>query len=94
MKKIHTRVKKRHGLSTHLNHYKFFKPGTKKNRPKTFKTEEDANGWALKQGLKLEQYYLKKVKKNKKFQIVNKIEQSEILLNEKNFPNGKFNSIV
>ncbi len=74
MARIHTRVKRRFGLSTHLSHYKFFHTGTKrKNRPKTFKIEEAANEWALKQGLKPEQYFLKKVKKNKKFQIVNKI---------------------
>ena len=45
----------------------------RKKRPKTFKTEESANLWALNHGLKPEEYYLKKVKKNKKFQI-NKLE--------------------
>ena len=67
--KIHTRKKRRFGLSTHLNHYKFFHSGVKKNRPKTFKTEEAANEWALRNKLKPDEYYLKSVKRNKKFQI-------------------------
>lgn len=71
MKKIHTRAKRKWGLSTHLSQYRFFHPGPdKKNRPKTFKTEEAANAWALKNGLRTEQYNLKKVKRGKKFQIV------------------------
>jgi len=71
MKKIHTRLKRKFGLSTGLSHYHFFHPCTnKKNRPKTFKTEESANAWVRKYGLKKEQYYLKKVKRNKKFQVV------------------------
>lgn len=70
MKKVHTRIKRRCGLSTFLNQYKFFHPGVKKHRPKTFKTEEGANEWALNHGLKPGQYYLKKVKRNKKFQVM------------------------
>ena len=73
MGKIHTRLKRKHNLSTHLSHYKFFHAGAKeKNRPKTFKTEESADSWAQKNGLKQEDYFLKKVKHNKKFQIVDK----------------------
>ncbi len=70
MKKIHTRAKRKFGLSTHLSHYKFFHPGIKKHRPKTFKTEEAANSWALQHGFRSKQYHLKSVKHNEKFQIV------------------------
>lgn len=63
MKKIHTRQKRKlrmHGI----------RGRNRKSKPKTFKTEESANAWATNHGLKPEQYCLKKVKKNKKFQIV------------------------
>ena len=71
MKKIHTRIKRIKGLSTHLRHYRYLHPGIKKpNRPKTFKTEETAKKWASDHGLKLNEYSLNKVKKNKKFQVV------------------------
>jgi len=72
MKKIHTSIKRRFGLSTHNNPYSFFHPEEKTNRPKTFKTEESAHAWAAKTGLKSGEYSLKKVKKNKKFQIIKK----------------------
>ena len=70
MAKIHTRIKRRYGLSTSHGHYSYFHGAGKNNRPKTFNTEESANTWALKQGFKPEQYDLKKVKHNKKFQVV------------------------
>lgn len=71
MKKIHTRIKRKYGLSSHKNWYYFFHPAlAKRKRPKTFKTEETANAWALNHGLKPGQYYLKKVKRNRKFEIV------------------------
>ncbi len=71
MKKIHTRIKRKYGLSTHKNWYYFFHPTlVKRKRPKTFKTEEAANDWASNHGLKPEEYWLKSVKHNKKFQIV------------------------
>ncbi len=70
MAKIHTRIKRRYGLSTTQRHYPYFHRIRKKHRPKTFKTEEAANAWALKQGLKPNQYYLKNVKRSKKFQII------------------------
>lgn len=72
MKKIHTRIKRLYGLSTHINQYRFFHP-IKRYRPKTFKTEEAAHTWALNHGIKQGEYKLKKAKKNKKFQIVNNI---------------------
>jgi len=70
MAKIHTRIKRRYGLSTSHGHHSYFHGIGKKNRPKTFNTEEAANAWALKQGFKPGQYDLKKVKRNKKFQVV------------------------
>ncbi len=70
MKKIHTQQKRKFGLSTHVSQYEFFHPGLKKHRPKTFKTEDSAHRWALQHALKPGQYSLKKVKHNKKFQIV------------------------
>lgn len=70
MAKIHTRTKRRYGLSTSHGHHSYFHGIGKKNRPKTFKTEEAANALALEQGLKPKQYYLKNVKRSKKFQIM------------------------
>lgn len=67
MAKIHTRAKRRLGISTH-------KRGTnpslhKKKGPKTFSTEERANEYAKEQGI--DKFELKSVKKDKRFQIVN-----------------------
>jgi len=70
MRKIHTRLKRMHGLSTHKNwYYKFFHP-EERIRPKTFKTEEAAHSWAKNNGIKEENYFLNPAKRNKKFQIV------------------------
>ena len=70
MVKIHTRAKRKYGLSTRYRHYNYFHRIKKKNRPKTFKTEESAHAWASRHNLKPEQYYLRKTKRNKKFQVV------------------------
>jgi len=70
MVKIHTRIKRRYGLSATQRHYPYFHGIGKKHRPKTFNTEESANAWALKQGFKPGQYNLKNVKRNKKLQVV------------------------
>ncbi|MBN1157500.1 hypothetical protein JXA85_07805 [Candidatus Woesearchaeota archaeon] len=73
MPKISSRVKRAHKLSTHMNHYHYFHQGVgRKSGPRTFKTAEAAHAWAAKLGLKQEEYILKKVKRNKKFQIVRK----------------------
>ncbi|MBW2984274.1 hypothetical protein KY361_04115 [Candidatus Woesearchaeota archaeon] len=69
MKKVHTRVKRRLNLPRGKSGYKILHP-KKRIRPKTFKTEESAHNWAARHGLKQEEYSLKKVKRNKKFQIV------------------------
>ena len=70
MSKVHTRVKRREGLTRRAKHYSYFHPSAKKNRPKTFKTEGAAKAWALSNGLKEGQYSLKKAKRRKKFQVV------------------------
>ncbi len=85
MSKTHTRIKRKYGLSTHLNQYAFFH-NRKRYRPKTFKTEEAAHAWALNNGLKPEEYYLKKVKKNRKFEIVRYNGKNKNSTNKKNNP--------
>jgi len=77
-------MKRKYGLSTHLRHYYSFHPSIKKHRPKTFKTEESANLWASDHGLKPEQYELKKVKHNKRFQIMVKDGKNKNTINKKN----------
>ena len=70
MKKIHTKVKRKFGLSSNKGQYKFFHPSKKTNRPKTFVSESQAKEWAKLKGLKEGEYTLKSVKHNKRFQIV------------------------
>ena len=48
MKKMHTREKRKLGLSRNLSH----KKRIKKNRPKTFKNEESAKKYAESKGIK------------------------------------------
>ena len=69
MVKIHGNRKRRLGLSRRVSHYSYFHPTLKKNRPKTFSTEETANSWALSKGLKAGEYSLSKAKKGKRFQV-------------------------
>jgi len=65
MAKIHTRQKRKLRISKHNQ------PNTiKKKRPKTFESIKSANAWASNKGIKPEQYTLKSVKHNKKFEIV------------------------
>lgn len=68
VKKIHTRMKRKLGYGTHLPHRARIKGIPRKKGPKTFKTEEAAKKYAEEN--KIKKYELKKVKKNKKFQIV------------------------
>ncbi|GEM_PF-1957219 len=84
MAKIHTRIKRRLGLSTHLRHYLHFHPGTRRSRPKTFATEETANKWAAEHNLGPEQYFLKPAKNNKKFTVVIKNGQNKNSADKKN----------
>ena len=68
VKKIHTREKRKTCLGTHKPHRARIKNIVRKVGPKTFKTEETANKYAEEKGIK--NFELKKVKKNKKFQII------------------------
>ena len=68
VKKIHTRAKRKLGFGTHLPHRAKLKNIPRKKGPKTFKTEESAKKHA--QENKIKDYELKKVKKDKKFQII------------------------
>ncbi len=70
MKKIHTKVKRKFNLTTNLSQYRFFHPTEKPHRPKSFPSEESANRWAAGQGLKAGEYTLKRVKLNKRFEVV------------------------
>lgn len=69
MNKIHTRIKRKKGLTTSFRHRFFFGNIKKANRPKTFSTEGAANEAAKKLGLAEGNYSLIKVKKGKRFQI-------------------------
>jgi len=68
-KKVHTRAKKKLGLATHKS-YKLNRSKIKKPGPKTFPNEDSANKYASTKGIK--NFDLKRVKKNKRFQIVEK----------------------
>ncbi|MBI2548769.1 hypothetical protein HYW21_05455 [Candidatus Woesearchaeota archaeon] len=70
MRKIHTLVKRRRGLCTHLGHYFLFHNVGRKTRPKTFSTEEAAHGWARQHDLQEGTYTLKSVKREKRYQVV------------------------
>ena len=68
VKKIHTRAKRKMGFGTHLPHRARIKGIPRKKGPKTFKTEEADKKYA--DDNKIKKYELKKVKRDKKFQIV------------------------
>lgn len=70
MTKIHTKTKRRFNLSTHIPQYRFFHPVAVPHRPKSFASEELANKWAIEKGLKAGEYSLKRVKRNKRFEVV------------------------
>ena len=70
MKKIHTKVKRKFNLPTHIRQYRFFHPVEEPHRPKSFASEELATKWASSQGLKAGEYSLKRVKRNKRFEVV------------------------
>ena len=70
MSKIHTRLKRKIGLSSSRQHYFYFHTTVVKHRPKTFATGESADKWAAEHGLKLGEYSLKSAKKGKRFQVV------------------------
>ncbi|MCD4759992.1 hypothetical protein K8R33_03820 [archaeon] len=68
MAKVHTRAKRRLKVGTHRGSGKI--NGPKKKGAKTFKTEKDAQKYASENGIV--SYELKSVKKEKKFQIIEK----------------------
>ena len=70
---MHTRAKKKLRLATHKSYSSKHQNNNKKTRPKTFKTKETADKYAKDKGIL--SYKLKKVKKNKKFQIIKNIEE-------------------
>lgn len=69
--KIHTRLKRKYGLTTSFRHTNFFRGGkVPKKGERTFKTVEGANKWATeKLGLKAGSYTLVPAKRNLKFKI-------------------------
>lgn len=66
--KTHTRTKRRLGLAHNLRH----KKRIKKNRPKTFKTEESAKKYAESKGLKEYDLVNLKLGDKKKLKVVEK----------------------
>lgn len=68
MAKIHTRARRALKIGTHKNIYHILHKGINLPRPKTFGSEEAAHNWAKLH--KVEHYTLKKVKRDKRFQIV------------------------
>lgn len=68
MKKIHTRIKRWNRLTTSKQHYSHFHPQEVPHRPKTYASEATARAAAEKKGIK--KYELIKVKRGKRFQIV------------------------
>lgn len=70
MPKVHTRQKRKFGRGKGTS-FKFRYKGkaiTAKHGPKTFASEEGAKKYAADQGIK--KYSLKKVKKGKRFQVI------------------------
>ena len=67
MGKIHTKIKRKYGLTTSFRQTKLG-AGKKKPGARTFASEEAANKWAKEN--KIDSFTLKKVKKDKRFQIV------------------------
>lgn len=70
MAKIHTRAKRKLGLTSSFRHNNAGKGS--KNGAKTFKTEESAHKWAASNKLDTGKYDLVPAKKNIKFKIVMK----------------------
>ena len=69
---MHTRVKRKLGLTTLFSHGKTNRGLVKKHGPKTFKTEESAHKWAADNKLDKGKYDLVPAKKWTKFKIAMK----------------------
>lgn len=72
MGKMHTRAKRKLGLTTSMSHRKTNLGFVKKRGPRTFKTEETAHKWAAEHKLDKGKYTLVPAKKRKKFKIAMK----------------------
>ena len=72
MGKMHTRVKRKLGLTTSFRHGKTNLSIVKKHGPRTFKTEESAHKWAADNKLDKSKYDLIHTKKRLKFKIAMK----------------------
>jgi len=69
MGKMHTRIKRRLGLTTSLSYGNKDQSLGKNRGPKTFKTEESAHKWAAENKIDKGKYTLVPAKKHKKFKI-------------------------
>jgi hypothetical protein len=69
VKKIHTRTKRKFGLTSSFGHKKFFSGYTAPHGAKTFKTQESAKAHAKEKGLKDTEFILVPAKKGKKIKI-------------------------
>ena len=67
---MHTRAKRKLGLTTSFRHGKSNRGLVKKHGSRTFKTEESAHKWAADNKLDKGNYNLVSAKKRKKFKIV------------------------
>jgi len=72
MGKMHTRAKRKLGLTTSISYRKRKQGLVSKNGPKTFKSEESAHKWAADNKLDKGKYTLVPAKKRKKLKIVMK----------------------
>ncbi len=69
VKKIHTRTKRKFGLTSSFGHKNFFSGKVGKRGDKTFKTQEAAKAYAKEKGLKDTEYLLVPAKRDKKIKI-------------------------
>ena len=72
MAKVHTRVKRRHGISSNLDGNMFLKKKPKENRSRTFPSIDSAKDWAAKNDLAPESYTFKPVKRNRRIELLKK----------------------
>ena len=70
MVKIHTRLKRKFGLTSSFRHTRFFSGVKKKTGAKTFPTNESAVEYAKKQGIT--DYDIVPAKRDKRFKIAKK----------------------
>ena len=93
MGKLHTRAKRKLGLTTSFRHNSP-KNLVKKHGPRTFKTEESAHKWAVKNKLEKGKYSLVSVKKRKKFKISYKILKFSVSKDRKDGTRRRSNCLI